>query len=93
MFTKGTQAHIDKARKESLRFVGFDGDGCQAPGALVIRETGRSLHPFVVHYFNSQDGGYYSGSYCKTEAEAITAMDERLPRYDPDGTRRANFNQ
>lgn len=92
-YTKGDQKLIDKARKEALHFVGFDGDGCQAPGAIVVRKSGSGHHPFVTHFFNSQDGGYYSGNYCTTEADAITAMDERLPRYDPDGTRRASFNQ
>lgn len=91
-FTKGKPELIEKARAESLMFCGMDGDGIQAPGAIVIRETGRDLHPFVVHFANTQCGGYHSGNYCTTRSEAETVAAERIERYDPTRKLRNSFH-
>lgn len=90
-YTQGDPALIAKAKVESLSFVGLAGRGATAPGAVVVRETGTRLHPFVAHFFNSQDGGYYFGDYCKTRDEADRAARDKLDRYDRYGDLRQNF--
>jgi hypothetical protein len=39
------------------------GDGVQAPGFVTLCNNGSVHHPYVVHFFNSQDGGFHSGFY------------------------------
>jgi hypothetical protein len=70
----------------------FRGDGCQAPGALVVRDLGEGrAHRFVVHFRNDQDSErtgrpcYYFGDYCETLAEALEALGGKVRRYDPTG--------
>lgn len=91
MFTQGKPELIAKARAESLSFVGLAGRGATAPGGVAVRETGTSLHPFVAHFFNSQDGGFYFGDYCTTREEADRAAASKLDRYDRDGELRSKF--
>jgi len=38
-------------------------------------------HPFAVHYFNSEDGGFHYGDYCATLPEAVTAYNQKRQRY------------
>jgi len=82
-FTQGNPALIAAAQAACLSFVGMAGRGATAPGAVVVKETGTSLHPFAAYFFNSQDGGYYFGDYCTTRAEADKAAQAKLQRYDP----------
>lgn len=89
-YTQGDKALIEKAKGESLKFVGLAGRGATAPGAVVIREMG-GLHPFAAHFFNSQDGGYYFGDYCMTQEEAERAFNDKLRRYDPYGELQRSF--
>jgi hypothetical protein len=91
-FIKGYPELIEKARAESLMFCGMDGDGIQAPGAIVIRETGRDLHPFVVHFANTQCGGYHGGEYCTTRREADETALDKIRRYDPTKALRNSFH-
>jgi hypothetical protein len=92
VFTQGDSEKIKKARGECLSFVGLAGRGATAPGAVVVRETvSGGIHPFVVHFFNSQDGGYYFGDYCTTREEADRAARDKLNRYDRDGDLRHAF--
>ena len=52
----------------------------------MIRELPHNtLHPFVVHFGNTQDGGYYYGEYCQTRAEAELAFSRKIDRYDSSG--------
>lgn len=84
-FTLGNPALIAKARAESIKFVGLAGRGATASGAVVIRELPHNkLHPFAVHFFNSQDGGYYFGDYCTDRRDAEKALESKLMRYDRD---------
>jgi hypothetical protein len=90
-FTKGTRTLIEKARAESIEFYGMDGDGMQAPGAIVIREVG-GYHPFAVYFANTQCGGYCHGDYCETLDEAQEAFVAKCNRYDPTAALNGSFN-
>jgi hypothetical protein len=90
-FTQGDPALIAKAKAECLSFVGLAGRGATAPGAVVVRETGTRFHPFVAHFFNSQDGGYYFGDYATTREQAESFAQDKLRRYDRDGDLRLHF--
>lgn len=89
-FTKGVPALIQKARDESIEFFGMDGRGATAPGAVVIREVG-GYHPFVVHFANTQLGGYHGGQYFESLDAAQEAFVARCNRYDPTGELHASF--
>jgi hypothetical protein len=92
-YTQGNPAHIAKGRSEAIAcaaFIGLAGRGATAPGAVVIR-PGNELHPFMVHFLNTQDGAYYFGDYCTTKDEAYRAMDDKLRRYDRNGDLRLMF--
>jgi len=85
-FTQGTPALVNKAKASAIAFYGMAGRGATAPGAVVIRKLGDDSNAnFVVHFFNSQDGGYYSGGYTETLVQAYEEFAERLRRYDRDG--------
>jgi hypothetical protein len=60
-----------------LKSVTIYGDGVQAPGAVVMCEI-PGAHPYVIHFFNAQDGGFHSGDYCKTRVEAEEAYAKRV---------------
>ena len=90
-FTQGNPELIAKAQAECLSFTGLAGRGATAPGAVVVRETGTRLHPFVAHFFNSQDGGYYFGDYAKTREDAERYAADKLDRYDRYGDLRRAF--
>lgn len=89
---KGNPALIAKYQADALAFHGLDGDGCQAPGAIVIHKADTGLHPFVVHFANTQSGGYHGGQYCKTLEQAQNRFAERIDRYDPTGDLHRSFN-
>jgi hypothetical protein len=38
-------------------------------------------HPFVIHFFNEQDGGFHAGDYCKDRASAEEAYTKRALRF------------
>jgi hypothetical protein len=68
------------------------GDGCQAPGAIVLRRLdGNDVTPFVVHFRNDQDSErtgrpcYYFGDYCTSLADGWRAFADKVARYDPTG--------
>ncbi len=42
-----------------------------AEGEITLRKAEhKSFHPYVTHFHNLQDGGYYHGHYFETEQEA-----------------------
>lgn len=88
---KGNPDLIAKYQAAAILFHGLDGDGCQAPGAIVIHKAETGNHPFVVHFANTQNGGYHSGSYCQTLDQAIARFNERKGRYDPTGDLHRSF--
>lgn len=62
------------------------GRGSLAPGAIVIRHLAHNdMHPYVVHFANTQYGGYHGGEYCETLSDARLAYAERVKRADRDG--------
>jgi len=65
-----------------IKSVAVPGDGVQAPGAVVMCEVNSEHHPLAVHFFNAQDGGFHSGNYCKTRAEAEEAFGQRALRFN-----------
>jgi len=51
------------------------------PGAVVLRHNPENtLHPYVTHWRNDQDGGYYLGHYFETLGEAVEDYKERRQR-------------
>lgn len=93
-FTKGKPDLIADFRMRADRFYGMDGDGMQAPGAIVIAFLrSNPLHPYVVWFANTQDGGTHYGDYCKTRDEADEAFNVKCTRYDPTGRLNASFNE
>lgn len=91
-YTYGERKIVDRMQGESLKFYGMAGRGCTAPGCVVIRSLPHNdLHPFVVHFGNHQDGGYYFGDYCETREAAEAAYADKVRRYDPDGSLNRNF--
>lgn len=90
--TQGNPAIIARMRGESEEFFGLAGRGCTAPGCVVIRRLPHNeMHPYVVHFGNTQDGGYYFGNYCATMQEARSAARDKLERYDRHGELRMAF--
>lgn len=63
-----------------LKSVAVLGDGVLAPGAVTMCKIS-GAHPYVIHFFNAQDGGFYQGNYCKTRAEADEAYMKRVLRF------------
>lgn len=62
--------------------VQMDGDGIQAPGAIVLcRIHGNAHHPYVAWFHNHQTGGYSGGDYCENLAEGIAAFNDKIERY------------
>lgn len=68
------------------------GDGCQAPGTIVLVYVGESyLHPYVVWFRNDADTrrlgypAYSSGDYCQNLPNAAIAFGNKCKRYDPTG--------
>ncbi len=84
-FTKGDPALIAKAKGEAIEFYGMAGRGATAPGAVVLRKSNSEYHPYVVHFANTQCGGYHGGNYCETLEEGLSAYAERCRKYDRDG--------
>jgi len=73
-----------RADLEAAPAVAFlAGDGIQAVGAIVLRESPGALHPWRVHFLNLQSGGYHGGNYCGTYADGLAAFADKLQRYDP----------
>lgn len=89
---KGNPTLIMAALAGAELFHGLDGDGCQAPGAIVIRKSDSGHHPYVVHFANTQSGGHHGGSYCQTLDQAIARFNERKGRYDPTGDLHRSYN-
>lgn len=93
-FTKGNPELIEAAKAACVNptcdFYGMDGDGIQAPGAIVVREVG-GYSPFAVHFANTQCGGFHGGQYCKTLEEARSYAAKRAARYDPTGDLARSF--
>jgi hypothetical protein len=55
------------------------GQGAQAPGYVTLCRTGGRHPEFVVHFFNSQDGGFHNGNYATTTEDALRKfMDKAL---------------
>jgi len=64
-----------------LKHVSVNGDGVQAPGAIVMCQIADTRRPFAVHFFNEQDGGFHMGSYCEDRAEAEDVYAMRVLKY------------
>ena len=93
LIIKGKPELVEAVRNDSIEFYGMDGDGCQAPGAIVIREQPHNqAHPFVVHFANTQSGGYGGGEYCETLESAQARFVDKCTRYDPAARLNASFN-
>jgi hypothetical protein len=94
-FKQGKVDLIEKVKREAIHRTFMDGDGCQAPGAIVIRKVkddrGDGKPEYAVHFANTQCGGYHDGYYTSDLARAHRDFCDRLARYDPDGTRRASY--
>lgn len=93
-YTKGHREIVERMQGESIKFYGMAGDGCTAPGCVVIRALPHNtMHPFAVHFGNTQDGGYYFGNYCKDMQDAESAFAEKIGRYDRDGELHRHFTR
>jgi hypothetical protein len=64
-----------------IKHVDIAGHGAQAPGAVVMCKVG-GFHPYAVHFFNKQDGGFHSGNYCEIREDAEKAFAERVKRFN-----------
>lgn len=93
-YTKGNPELIEAAKAACVDpehdFYGMDGDGIQAPGAIVVREVG-GYQPYAVHFANTQYGGFYGGQYCDTLEDAREYAAKRAGRYDPTGDLARSF--
>lgn len=92
-FVKGRPELVKDFQMRADRFYGMDGDGIQAPGAIVIAFLRDKHHPFVVWYANTQAGGTSGGDYCETMAEALEAFEVKCKRYDPTGALNKSFQE
>ena len=54
----------------------------QAPGRITLCNVNSEAHPYAVHFFNEQDGGFHSGSYHKDFDEAKVAFEARVTRWN-----------
>jgi hypothetical protein len=54
-----------------------------APGFVTICQID-GMHPYVVHFFNAEDGGFHSGDYCKTYEQAEEHFTRRSRKYRGD---------
>jgi hypothetical protein len=63
-----------------IKSVPVNGDGVQAPGAIVMCEIGNE-RPYAIHFFNEQDGGFHMGSYCEDRKEAEDVYAMRVLKY------------
>jgi len=63
-----------------LKSIAVQGDGIQAPGAVTMCKIS-GHHPYVVHFFNAQDGGFHEGCYCLGLAAAEVAYAKRIVRF------------
>jgi hypothetical protein len=64
------------------------GDGCQAPGSITLCEI-PGAHPYVIHFFNAQDGGFHSGTYCRDMDTARREFSRQSERYTRHHVRRS----
>lgn len=85
-------ADFAKAESDVIAEYPLRGDGCQAAGAIVLRQLPESSgSPFVVHFRNDDDSArtgrpcYYHGDYCQTLADGWQAFGDKVKRYDPTG--------
>jgi hypothetical protein len=64
-----------------IKSVPVLGDGIQAPGAVTMCERDDFFLPYIVHFFNAQDGGFHSGDYCPDREAAEEAYAARVLRF------------
>ena len=58
------------------------GDEFTAPGAEVLRHNeANKFHPYVTHWRNDQDGGFYVGHYFSNLKDAEDDFEERCRRW------------
>ena len=94
-FVKGNPDRIEAAKAAAFAavdFHGMDGDGIQAPGAIVVREVNGGVDKYAVHFANTQSGGFHGGYYTNSIVEARAELRERARRYDPTGDLHRSFN-
>lgn len=76
------QGQAAKMGWQIVKSVVIYGDGVQAPGAVVMSIIERNQeHPYAIHFFNAQDGGFHAGNYCATREEAEEAYTKRALRH------------
>lgn len=85
-------AELKRAESGIIAEYPLRGDGCQAPGAIVLRHLpDNDVTPFAVHFRNDQDSErmgrpvYYFGDYAATLADGWSAFGDKVKRYDPAG--------
>ena len=85
---------IDQSKKLGWIFIDgikVPGDGVQAPGYVTVCNIG-GRHPYVVHFFNCQDGGFHMGNYCATWKEAQKVFAQKVARYVCEGSEQPWFD-
>ena len=75
-----TQAALNKGWL-IVKSTAVQGDGFQAPGQVTLCRIENSHHPFAVHFFNEQDGGFHGGQYCENYAEADREYSRQVTRF------------
>jgi hypothetical protein len=61
--------------------VPYQGRG-MARGEIVLRHLGDDrLHPYVVHFHNLDDGGFYFGNYARTREDAEEMFADKCELY------------
>lgn len=93
MFTQGNPTHVAAARNRAEFFVGMDGSGGQSPGAVVVRRNLSKGPAWVVHFANTEFGGFSGGQYEDDLEYAKRLAKRRVLKYDPTGELRASFRR
>jgi len=57
------------------------GGGGIAPYTIVLSDTGEQPQPYVTHYLNLHDGGFYWGHYFEKLSDAVKDFEEREGQY------------
>jgi hypothetical protein len=65
---------------EVIKSIPIVGDGVQAPGAVTMCKTD-GPYPYMIHFFNAQDGGFHNGDYWQTRKAAEEAYVKRAMRF------------
>ena len=91
-FTQGKPEHVAKAKERAELFIGMDGRDGQSPGAVVVRRSFGKGPTWVVHFGNTEFGGFSNGDYLDCLEDAKRRAKQRALKYDPSGELRQRFN-